>query len=613
MAKLVPKQTLEEVRFRNEISDVIGSYIAIQRAGTNFKALCPFHKEKTPSFNINTQRQIFHCFGCGAGGDVFGFVMEHEGVDFMGAVSLLADRVGIVLELEEGEAGKGPDKRKLFRIHEEISRFYQRCLREIPGAQHARDYVKERSLDDAVAEEFVVGYAPDSWDAVLRWGRKHEIHVEDLVACGLVIASDKPGSRSSHYDRFRDRLMFPIHDAQGRVIGFSGRALKEDQKSAKYINSPETPLFRKSRVLYAIHRARQSIVEAREAVLCEGQIDVIRCHQQGLETAIAAQGTAFTEEHAKSLRHYADSVVVLFDSDSAGQDAAIKTADLLIESEYSVRVARLPPGHDPDSLIREHGIDELQSILSRAASSVNFQIEVLSERWSGAAGRLRVTNAVLASVARAPKEVQKEQLLQEAAEKLNLPLEALRKDLQTLKAGVRRPRRADTPKPAPPVQADAPPPQVEIALCEHLLQLTDTPEQVAELRRYLPLSMISHGDCRRLAGACLKSLETGQDVMQVLAEIGEMSDNLQRLSASVLNAPPKLTGETFSRADAVRDLILDIWRRKLRSDRRAIDQNAGADMTREETGRRHQLTHDLTLLRSWDEGAETIELILEDM
>jgi DNA primase len=483
----------------------------------------------------------------------------------------------------------------------------------------------------------LIGYAPDSWDAVLRWGAKHKYSIEDLEACGLVVASDRPDARNKHYDRFRDRLMFPIHDGQGRVIGFSGRALKDEARGAKYVNSPETPLFRKSRVLYGLNRARRPIVEAREAILCEGQIDVIKCHMAGFDTAVAAQGTAFTEDHARALRHYADSVKLLFDADTAGQDAAMKTAGLLIAFEFEVTVVRMPPGHDPDSLIAEKGADALRAVLDCAGSSVAFQIEVLSERErernAGGGGRMRVASAVLQTIARASKEVQKEQLLQEASERLNVSVAALRADMKSVKpVPLRAPQPEHAPQGRPAAQGEArqaqsapaqrgapqPPPRsaavprTELALCEFLAQLDNDAAVLAEVKRYLPFDVLNNVDCRRLATACVRSAESGEPVMSVLAEIGEISESLQQLATSVLGAPMKVKGESFSRTDAIRDIILDLWRRKLKHDRAALHAIPDTEISKTDATRREQLTQDIIALRNWDEAVEAIELILEE-
>jgi len=431
MARVIPKQTLEDIRFRNDIVDVIGAYMPLQRAGSAFKALCPFHREKTPSFQVNPQRQIYHCFGCGAGGDVFSFVMQHEGLDFAGAARMLAQRAGLRLELEEGEdGGAASEKDQLYKIHQELARFYRRCLLEMRSAEPARVYLAQRDLAGPVGEEFLIGYAPNRWDSALRWGEKHRYAVEMLEKAGLVLPRSRPEGSSGHYDRFRHRVMFPIRDEQNRVIAFSGRALETADTTAKYLNSPETPIFRKSRVLYAMEKARRHIVESREAILCEGQIDVIRCHQAGFTTAVASQGTAFTEEHAHVLRRYADGAVLVFDPDRAGQDAAVKTAALFLAAGLAVRVASLPEGDDADSFIRKCGADAFRAALDRAQSAIGFQVRVLSGRedQTTEVGAMRIARAALRTIRASPNAVQRARLIEEAAGLLNLPPTALQEE-----------------------------------------------------------------------------------------------------------------------------------------------------------------------------------------
>jgi DNA primase len=305
--KQIPRETIEEVRSRNDIADVIGSYLSLKNAGTRFKANCPFHKEKTPSFTVSPDRQIYHCFGCGAGGDVIRFVQEYEKVDFMTALQMLADRVGMELNLEEGGEGSGADKRKLFQIHEGVAQLYQRILLDHESGEAGRAYLASRALKPETIKEFQIGFAPDRFDALEKWAQQKKIPLELMEQAGLMIKSDK---RSGYYDRFRNRLMFPIRDEAGRVIGFSGRAIVKDEKSGKYVNSPETPLFHKSRVLFAIDKARRAMADSRVAIVCEGQIDAIRCHEAGLANVVASQGTALTSDHARMIRRYADEVIL---------------------------------------------------------------------------------------------------------------------------------------------------------------------------------------------------------------------------------------------------------------------------------------------------------------
>ena len=379
MAGTISKRALEDIRFRTDIVELIGSYFDLKRSGSTFKALCPFHKEKTPSFHVNPQRQIYHCFGCGAGGDVFAFMMQQEGVPFMTAVKMLAQRAGIQLEIEEG-SGETSHKTELYEIHRRVAELYHKALLERESAAGAREFLEKRKISSETIESFFIGYAPDRWDAVLKWAMRKKYSLEQVERSGIIMRkSGKEGGNKGFYDRFRNRIMFPVFDEQGRIIGFSARTLEEKAAGAKYINSPETPLFAKSRILYALDKARRHIVDEREALVCEGQIDVIRCHQAGFETAVAAQGTAFTEDHVRILRRYADSVCIVFDRDKAGQNAAVKTASLCISAGLAVRVAMLPQGEDPDSFILSRGSDAFRKILENAGSAVEFQVKTLGE------------------------------------------------------------------------------------------------------------------------------------------------------------------------------------------------------------------------------------------
>ena len=319
MAGMVSKDVIDQIRNALDISDVIGSYIQVKRAGHVAKALCPFHKEKTPSFHINPARQAFHCFGCGAGGDVFKFVMMYENVDFPTALRMLASRSGVAVHFDDDRAGKakdGPAKDELFAANEEASKRFQKELLQSAAAAEARAYLQKRSLDIPVWKEWSIGYAPDGWDflsgaAGPRGGAKLKV----LEVAGLLSTNEK----GNQYDRFRDRVMFTIRDELGRAVGFSGRILKADDKAGgKYVNTPETPVFRKSRILFGLDKAKREILDAKQALLVEGQIDCIRCHLGGFKNAVASQGTAFTEEHARLLKRYADHVVIVLDADAAG-------------------------------------------------------------------------------------------------------------------------------------------------------------------------------------------------------------------------------------------------------------------------------------------------------
>jgi DNA primase len=604
MSPIVSKRSLEDLRHKCDIAEVIGAAMTLKRAGTSLKGLCPFHKEKTPSFSVNPQRQIFHCFGCGAGGDVFKFLMDFEGVDFVTAVRMLADRCGAKLEYEDGEPSPTGGRDHLFRILSEVADSFHRCLIEKSNAVEARSYLKERDLASETAEAFLIGFAPDKWDSMLTWGRHKGYSPEQLEEAGLVIRSDKPNPRNPFYDRFRNRLMFPIHDEQARIVGFSGRVLSASDTSAKYVNSPETPVFHKSRLLYGLDKARRHIVQERRATLCEGQIDVIRCHQAGLTHAVCAQGTAFTEQHARILKRYADSVVIVFDSDKAGRDAAIRAAAVLIDAGLVAKIAELPNGEDPDSFIRTQGVAAFQAALDNSRSTVDFQINVLSEEHDPRSeiGIMRITREVLMTIARTPNAVQQAKLIQQCAQRLNVPIEALQTELRRIRLPAPR-REMEQPETRPDH------PAAELELARHLCQCLDNPETIDLVRQYLPLSMLQDTVCRVLVEIAIEARDSGRPFHDIVADHNEPSGELSRLAAAVQEGPTKTGGE-YSHHDAVRDLILFIHRRELKRERLDLDERMRGDSNPDEElrVRSAQLRRDLKTLQQWDTALPLLEM-----
>jgi DNA primase len=601
MSKLIPKNVLEEIRAANDIVEVVGVYLQLKRAGSAFKTLCPFHKEKTPSFHVNPQRQIFHCFGCGAGGDVFKFIMQYENVDFSTAARMLAERVGIRVQWAEEEGG-GPSKDSLYKLHEEVAQIYHRALLKSPSAARAREYIESRDLAGRTTEDFLIGYAPDQWDAIAKWAGKTGYDLPLLEAAGLVMRSD----RGDPYDRFRNRLMFPIRDELGRVIAFSGRVLEPDPKAAKYVNSPDTALFRKGRVLYAMDRARRAILDARTAVLCEGQIDVIRCHVAGIHTAVAAQGTALTEDHARLIKRYADGVVLVMDADTAGQNAALRAAEVLLGQGLTVGIAALPEGEDPDSLIRRSGGDAMRQLIGAAAPLLDFQIAILQtrENASDSAAQLRTARAVLETIHRAPTAAQRDQLVQQAARALKLDAGALREDLAQLSR-----RRSGSPAPDaadPSPDRPAAHPAEEVMLAE---LLSFYPELGSLVRDHLPLEQLSDPACRVIIARLLE--HDGSDRWNLAAKLAEEDDECKRLAAQIEATPPKFTGDECSPDEAAQDFILGVWRRALERRReectRRLEEASGEQRTALQQ-ERMRLTFDLQKLRTnWVQAQPVIK------
>ena len=516
----------EEIRARADIVDVIGRTVKLQKAGPSHKGLCPFHNEKTPSFHVDSRKQSYYCFGCQSGGDVFNFVMEHEHVDFMGALERLAQLTGVPFEFDRGAGGeKGPQKDRLYAIHENITAWYEELLQNSPQGNIARDYVKKRGLSDTVLQNFRVGFAPDSFSALLERLRDAKFTDEEIEASGLVGIRENPGQRDPFYDRFRNRLMFPIRDELARVIGFSGRVLDPAQSKAKYVNSPETILFKKSRVLYGIDRARTAISSGRKALLCEGQLDVIRCHESGLDHAVAAQGTAITEEHARILKRYADEVILLLDADAAGVKAALRSAESLLQSGLVLRVASVPEGEDPDSLVLAKGPEALKKVVHDAIPFIEFQIRVLFERESeiNETSRMRVLRAVVETIGMAPEAVHREELIQQAATSLNVRPEALRGDVRPTPPPSPQPGRtfpqsaAQPPRPSPPRKSVAPArPADRMPLKEEMLfeVLIHHPELIASCQPHLHPDHLSHEDARELLRGIYAAASPTREALQ---------------------------------------------------------------------------------------------------
>ena len=427
---LVSQSTLEQIRAANDIVDIIGAHVPLKRNGANFVCLCPFHKEKSPSFNVNPSRQIFRCFGCGKGGNVFTFVKEYENLNFMDAVRRLAERARIPLEMDNDPAVRDQRsiKDQLLKLHEAITQRWQQCLAGEAAGQVAREYLERRGVHPDGVREFRVGAAPEAWDDTVNWAKAKGFSPELCETAGLILRRDSGG----WYDRFRGRLIFPICDEQGRVIAFSGRVLQGDEKQAKYVNSPETPIFSKGRVLFALDKAKRSILDAGKAILAEGQLDTIACHSAGIRNVVAPQGTAFTADQARVLKRYVDEVVLCFDGDKAGRNAVIRALDPLLAAGLAIRVASIPPPDDPDSWIRAHGAESFQALLNRAQGIFDFYLQGLCSENDTASdrGRLVVLRSMGEAVHKTANAVLIDTYAQRTAQRLGVDVQSVRAEFR---------------------------------------------------------------------------------------------------------------------------------------------------------------------------------------
>ena len=592
MAFGITDSTIEEIKARIDIADLIASYgIQVKTAGASKKACCPFHHEKTPSFNINESKGYYHCFGCGESGDAIKFVQKMDGLTFVEAVKRLAEQCGVKIEeKEDPTAGK---RKRLLALMAELAQFYHRCLLKTREAEPARDYLKKRDLGDEVQESFLIGYAPNGIATILKWAEKYKYTPDELADAGVVKPPRDANDRGYH--RFGGRLMFSIRDKQGRVVAFSGRQLVANKNSGKYVNSPETLIFKKSNVLFGFDKAAGNIAKSphHEAIVCEGQIDTIRLHVSGFPVAVASQGTAFTEEHARMLKKVADQVVLVFDDDAAGHKATIRTAGLFLAEEMPVRVVSLPGGDDPDSYLRTHPASEFQKLLDNAESIMNFQVR--AERAKEANPNSidavnRITKAVLGTIAQSKSAVLKAGMVGEAAKLLGLPSAALQEELAKIKVAVpaaRAGRTGETTAAAvdeyaeatetgdaetafegyedvetPPIEGDdaaavLPPSAHEMALMEFLMANEYDKTLDGMVGEFLPPQVFAHDFTRRFIETWRAECVENKDLF------GDFSGSLQGHARtwfdSILLGGGKSQASGLSATDILQDFVRTLW------------------------------------------------------
>ena len=412
---LIPPEVIDQVLMAHDVVEVVGRYVQLKNAGRSYKALCPFHDEKTPSFTVNPDRQTFKCFGCGKGGNIFRFLMEHEGMTFPEAVRSLARERGIDVP-EVGGRSKEEEGRydRAMRAIAFAQAAFQKALAADMG-QEARAYLEKRGYDPEAQRRFGLGYAPLGWDRLLEAARRRAIPPEALEDSGLVVRKDDGG----FYDRFRHRVIFPIADLQGRVVTFGARALGPDDVP-KYLNGPETVVFKKANTLYALDRAKEAIRRTGEALLLEGYTDVLMCHLHGFDRAVAGMGTAFTGQQARLLKRFAQRVILIYDADEAGQTAAERTLDVLLPEGLEIRMALLPAGRDIDEILLEEGTEAVERLLSEALDVLDFKLHVLGRRLDlqSPDGRARAGEQLVKTLVRVPSAIARDQWILEAAERL---------------------------------------------------------------------------------------------------------------------------------------------------------------------------------------------------
>jgi DNA primase len=421
MAGLIPQTFIDDLLDRIDIVDVVNARVPLKKAGKNYKACCPFHEEKSPSFTVSQDKQFYYCFGCGAGGNALGFVMEHDRLDFLPAVELLAKNAGLEIPREsKPDKGFAKQKDNLFSILEQSDKFYRKQLRTHPSAKQAINYLKKRGLTGEIAAKFGVGFAPNGWDNLLAGIGGNQNKDQLLNKSGMTIV--KPEEKKQ-YDRFRHRIMFPIRDQRGRTIGFGGRVL--DDSTPKYLNSPETPVFQKGRELYGLYEARQVLKEIPYLIMVEGYMDVIALAQYGIQNSVATLGTSLTESHLQKLFRYTSEIIFCFDGDNAGKRAAARSLEIALpqmRDGISAKFLFLPNGEDPDSMVRHLGYEKFLNQVENSQPLSEFLFEQLSDGIdsSTADGKAKLSKICAPQINRIPKGVFRQLMLEELSRRTGI-------------------------------------------------------------------------------------------------------------------------------------------------------------------------------------------------
>ncbi len=424
----IPEHTIEEVKSRADIVEVVSGYIALKKAGSNYRALCPFHQEKTPSFNVNPAKQIFHCFGCGEGGNVFTFLMKYEKISFPEAVRLLASNYGIKIEAQGGR--KNDEIEAIYKAMDSAANFYHRLLAESRDNSKVAQYIKKRGIAPELVERFMLGWAPDDWDSLYRHLSKAGFSDKTINAAGL----GQPSSKGNMIDRFRGRLMFPISSIGGKVIAFGGRIIADNVKDApKYINSPETPIYNKSRVLYGLNHAQTSARRNNAVVVVEGYMDVLALWSAGIENCAAVSGVAFTPGQAEAIKRIADSVIALFDADEAGLNAAKRSVPVLLDHRLSVKMLSLPGAKDPDEYLAANGPEQLMERVNSAPAFPAFIIDSVCGKadMSSIEGRTKAAHEIMPYLRRIKDNIERSQYVQLLSERAGIDEKVLARNLTT--------------------------------------------------------------------------------------------------------------------------------------------------------------------------------------
>ena len=435
MSEFIPDDKIADVRNTADIVDLISEYVVLKKVGKNFLGLCPFHAEKTPSFTVSPEKQIFHCFGCGQGGNVFNFVMQYQNLSFPEAVRFVAKKYGIEISARNMSAAqkrKFAQREKLFQINEDAVDYFRKALVDTSSGERGRKYLAKRRMTPEVIERFWLGYAPMGWNNIVRYFSSKKVPLDDVETTGLVIAK-----KGGYYDRFRDRIIFPILDIDQRVVGFGGRSL--DNSLPKYLNSPETPVYHKRSILYGLHANKEMCRKAGSVFIVEGYFDLLSLYCHGIKNVVATLGTALTQEHLRILKGYAREFILVFDSDNAGIKAAERSLSLFAEEKANIRIVILPEGRDPDSYVFEVGSEGFLRRVERALGIMEFLIASAIDKYGlSPEGKIRIVDALKGPLRSLANGVSRSVYVRDLSERLNIDESVILREIRDSKGSEKK-------------------------------------------------------------------------------------------------------------------------------------------------------------------------------
>jgi len=557
MSGKVSQEKISQVRDATDIVDLISNYVTLKKAGKSFVGLCPFHTDSAPSFHVNPNNQLYYCFGCQKGGDVFNFLMEMEKMSFKEALEFLAEKAGISLPVTQVDHNREREKEALYFVNRWAANFFYKNLMS-PAGKIALDYIQNRGITQNTIKDFGLGYSLPGWDGLIQQAKKDSVSLEVLFKAGLIIRKDGGG----YYDRFRGRFMIPIVNLYKKVLGFGGRIIIGDDKQAKYINSPETPIYHKGYVLFGIFQSRKPIREQDRAIFVEGYTDLISMYQSGIKNVVATSGTAMTPNQARLIKRYTENITLLYDADNAGSLAAMRNADIFLDEGLEVNIVTLPPGSDPDSYIQAHGALKFKELLEHSFSIIQFKINTLTKKYNSttAQGTTQIINELLGSVGRIKNSIKQNLAVKEVAEHFSLDERAVMQQLDNIKrTGKIQPtiieKQQNLEKAKPQIKS-----KYDIAEEDLLRLVIEDTSWLPKLFQYLQLDEILNREHRELFAIILGLFQKNEsfektDIINIITE--------PETSSKIADILIKKIGSTANRQQLFEDCLVLLKKRKL--------------------------------------------------